>query len=196
MLIRLAGRALAGLTEDAGPELRAALALDRTKPTLQLAASTAAICHQPEIALPIMADLARDYPEDTVINKITLPQSRAALALGAHQPQAALDALEGAEAFDLVSPAAYLEGLAYLELRDGANAVHAFQRAVRYRGAALMGGAQDYGQAQLGLARAFNLIGDKISAKKSYEALFITWKNADTDLPQLMAAQKEYATLK
>ena len=37
--------------------------------------------------------------------------------------------------------------------------------------------------------------GDKAAAKKAYEAFFTTWKNADADLPLLLAAKKEYAAL-
>ena len=52
-----------------------------------------------------------------------------------------------------------------------------------------------YGQAQLGLARAYAMSGDKADAKKAYEAFFLTWKDADADLPMLVAAKKEYAAL-
>ena len=52
-----------------------------------------------------------------------------------------------------------------------------------------------YAQAQLGLARAYAMGGDKVNAKKAYEAFFTTWKNADADLPMLVAAKKEYAAL-
>jgi hypothetical protein len=49
--------------------------------------------------------------------------------------------------------------------------------------------------AQLGLARAYVMAGDKANAKKAYEAFFVTWKDADSDLPMLVAAKKEYAAL-
>ena len=52
-----------------------------------------------------------------------------------------------------------------------------------------------YAQAQLGLARAYAMGGDKADAKKAYEAFFSTWKNADSDLSMLQAAKKEYAAL-
>ena len=39
------------------------------------------------------------------------------------------------------------------------------------------------------------MTGDKASAKKAYEALFVTWKDADADLPQLLAAKREYSAL-
>jgi hypothetical protein len=39
------------------------------------------------------------------------------------------------------------------------------------------------------------LAGNKAAAKKAYQDLFETWKHADADLPQLVAAKKEYAAL-
>ena len=37
--------------------------------------------------------------------------------------------------------------------------------------------------------------GDKANAKKAYDAFLQTWKDADSDLPMLIAAKKEYAIL-
>jgi hypothetical protein len=37
--------------------------------------------------------------------------------------------------------------------------------------------------------------GDKPNAKKAYESAFAIWKDADPDLPMLVAAKKEYAGL-
>jgi eukaryotic-like serine/threonine-protein kinase len=37
--------------------------------------------------------------------------------------------------------------------------------------------------------------GDKAKAKAAYQAFFDLWKNADPDLPQLVAAKKEFAAL-
>jgi class 3 adenylate cyclase/tetratricopeptide (TPR) repeat protein len=196
LLCRLCGRTMADLPAiDTSGQIKAALALDQTKGTLEAAAIVAATCNQPEIAQPLLTQLAHDYPDDTQINQIWLPISRATLDLRANRPQAALQELQGSEPFDLISGAAYLRGLAYLQLKDGPDAVTAFAKATKYRGAAVASQAQDYGQALLGLARAYLLTGDKDSAKKTYEALFATWKDADADLPQLVAAKKEYAGL-
>jgi phage tail tape-measure protein len=43
-------------------------------------------------------------------------------------------------------------------------------------------------QAQLGLARAYAKGGDKADAKRAYDAISLTGKNADADLPMLVAA--------
>jgi eukaryotic-like serine/threonine-protein kinase len=45
------------------------------------------------------------------------------------------------------------------------------------------------------VAWAYALGGDKANAKKAYEAFFLTWKDADADLPLLLEAKKEYAAL-
>ena len=47
-----------------------------------------------------------------------------------------------------------------------------------------------YAQAQLGLARAYAMGGDKANAKKAYEAFFTTWKDADADLPMLRGGEE------
>jgi eukaryotic-like serine/threonine-protein kinase len=47
----------------------------------------------------------------------------------------------------------------------------------------------------LGLARAYAMAGDKVNARKAYDAFFVTWKDADPQLPMVVAAKKEYAAL-
>jgi hypothetical protein len=53
-----------------------------------------------------------------------------------------------------------------------------------------------YAAAQVGLARAAKLMGDSARAMKTYEQFFAFWKDADPDIPLLLEARKEYATLK
>ena len=195
-LSRVTGRLIAGLPVETKTEVRSSLALDHSRISMLGAAEAYALAHLSNEADGIMAQLKRDHPEDTVVNQIWVPVCRAFAAMSAHDPEAALRALDGCEGYYLVSPSEYVRGLAYLELKDGPHAVEAFSRATKYRGAAVNNFCQDYGQAQLGLARAYLLTGDQTSAKKSYESLFATWKSADTDLPQLVAAKKEYAALK
>jgi class 3 adenylate cyclase/tetratricopeptide (TPR) repeat protein len=190
----VSGRALANIEEDCSGDVNSALAKDKSKQTLVLAAFTAALCNDTRTATPLLSSLTKAYPSDTLITQVSVPQSRAALALAAHKPAEALHELEESQPYDFVSPGAYLRGLAYLDLHDGANAVAAFKSATRYRGAALQC-CQDYPQAQLGLARAYAMTGNKDAAKKAYQDVFATWKNANPDLPQLVTAKKELAAL-
>ena len=196
ILSRVSGRALAGNCQNAAQSVKAALALDRSKPTLIQAAFTASLCNDRADAVPLFAKLAKDNPEDTIVQLVILPESRAALALAAHQPAEALHNLDSAKPYYFVSIEAYLEGLAYLDMHDGTHAIEAFQRATKYKGNAAMAGLQDYGPGLLGLARAYAMAGNKAAAKKAYAQLLDVWKDADADLPQLLAAKKEYAALK
>ncbi len=195
LLNLVSGRGFAGMCQDSEARMKRALSLDKSKPTLRQAAYTAAICGDAKTAEPILKDLDKTYPEDTPIQGITIPESRALLDLAAHKPADAVSELEKAKAYDFASPGAYLRGLAYLDLHDGPNAVIAFQRATQYRGVALVGQYQTYPQSQLGLARAYAMQGDKAHARTAYQTFFDTWKNADPDLPQLIAAKKEFAAL-
>jgi hypothetical protein len=49
--------------------------------------------------------------------------------------------------------------------------------------------------AHLGIARADVLSGDTAKAKTAYNDFFALWKDADTDIPILIAAKAEHAKL-
>jgi len=49
--------------------------------------------------------------------------------------------------------------------------------------------------ARLGLARAYSLQGDKMRTLKAYQDFLTIWKDADSELPVLIAAKAEYAKL-
>jgi hypothetical protein len=46
------------------------------------------------------------------------------------------------------------------------------------------------------LGRALALTGDTAGARKAYQDFFALWKDADSDLPALVQARKEYEQLK
>jgi hypothetical protein len=141
-------------------------------------------------------DLSRKFPDDTLIQRAFIPLAKAFVALAAEQPREAIDDVEPAKSFILIYPVGYVQGLAYLQLHDASQAASAFRGATQSPGGNLMqSGVPFYAQAQLGLARAYAMGGDKADAKKAYEAFFTTWKDADADLPMLVAAKKEYAAL-
>ncbi|HEX3145635.1 MAG TPA: hypothetical protein VHQ64_16800, partial [Pyrinomonadaceae bacterium] len=50
--------------------------------------------------------------------------------------------------------------------------------------------------AHLGLARASVLTGDTVKARKEYQDFLAVWKDADSDLPILVEAKKEYERVK
>jgi hypothetical protein len=53
-----------------------------------------------------------------------------------------------------------------------------------------------YPLAHLGLARASALAGDAAKSRAAYQKFFTWWKDADSDLPILLEAKKEYEKLK
>jgi hypothetical protein len=49
--------------------------------------------------------------------------------------------------------------------------------------------------AHLGLARSYAMQGDTAKAKAAYQDFLTLWKDADPDIPILIAAKAEYAKL-
>jgi eukaryotic-like serine/threonine-protein kinase len=179
---------------DPEQTVKEALKLDKGKGTLIAAATALAACNEQKQANQMLDDLEKRYPEDTLIQELNVPQSRAWLAIKASDPQRALVLLERVGAHDAASYAPYLRGLAYLELKDARNAIASFQDATRLKGLAYSAGSP-YALGYLGLGRAYAMAGNKPDAKKAYDVFFSEWKNADSDLPVIAEAKKEYAQL-
>jgi hypothetical protein len=105
--------------------------------------------------------------------------------------------------FDSLYPA-YIRGLAYLESGDGRSAAGEFQKVIDNPGL-LLGECLEETDlprgyitgplARLQLGRAERLMGDKASARKSYEEFLAIWKHADPDIPIYKQAKAEYAGL-
>jgi serine/threonine protein kinase/tetratricopeptide (TPR) repeat protein len=179
---------------DPEQTVKHALQLDKGKVTQIAAATTLALCHVQKQADKMLSDLEKHYPEDTLVRELTVPQSRGWLALKAGDAQQALTLLERVRTHDQASFAPYLRGLAYLQLKDARNAIASFQDATRLKGIAYNTGSP-YALSFLGLGRAYAIAGDKANAKKAYDTFFTEWKNADSDLPVIAEAKKEYAQL-
>jgi tetratricopeptide (TPR) repeat protein len=195
LLTSAASRGMAGLCAENEAMVQQALALDKTKQTQATAVLAAAVCGNGKLALPMALELSKKYPEDTLMQGLHQPLAKAFVALAEGRAQDAVDAAEPAKPWDAIAPGSYVQGLAYLQLHDAGHALSAFQAATQFPGGGIVSLAPFYAQAQLGLARAYAMGGDKANAKKAYEAFLLTWKNADADLPMLVAAKKEYAGL-
>jgi eukaryotic-like serine/threonine-protein kinase len=189
-------RGLAGMCEGNAKVVEQGLALDKNKQTQELAAMTAAVCGNNKQSLPLVEELSKKFPEDTLVQDVFQPLVKAFLALAEGRPEEAVADAKPATPYDSLYPASYVQGLAYLQLHDAGQAVSAFQSATKFKAGSLSQTYPSfYAQAQLGLARAYTMSGDKQNAKKAYQNFFQTWKEADPDLPMLLAAKKEYAAL-
>ena len=88
----------------------------------------------------------------------------------------------------------YTAGLAALGERRAADAIADFEKIVTRRSDEVA--SPLYPLAHLGLARACVMAGDSARARKTYEDLFVLWKNADPDFPPLVAARREFGELR
>ena len=132
------------------------------------------------------------YPEDTVINSIWVPAIRAAMELQRGNAAQAIELLQPASRYEAAAEfwPQYLRGLSYLKLKRSGEAAAEFQKIRDNRGQASL--SPLYPLAYLGLARAWNLAGDTSRSIKARADFFAAWKDADSDLPILIEAKREY----
>ena len=175
------------------PELKSlvqtALKLERGRAALPRAALALALCGETGEAKTLMAELAKRYPEDTVIHSISLPVIRSAMELQAGNAAQALEQLQTVSRYEAAAEfwPQYLGGQASLKLGQGKEAAAEFQRILEHRGQGPL--SVLYSLAHLGAAQAAALAGDTAKGRKGYEDFFAAWKDADPDLPPLIAAK-------
>jgi hypothetical protein len=87
----------------------------------------------------------------------------------------------------------YVRGEAYLASHQGAEAAAEFQKILDWPGVAL--NEPIAALAHLGLARSQALSGNIANSRAAYNAFFFLWKDADPDIPVLIAAKSEYVKL-
>ena len=169
-----------------------ALKLERGRATLPRAALALALCGEANQVKPLIDELTKRYPQDTMINSTWLPVIRAALELQRGNAKQAIEELQPALRYQAAAEfwPQYLRGQALLQLKQGEAAVE-FQEILSHRGQAPL--SPLYPLAYLGLARAAALTGDIAQSRKAYEDFFAVWNDADSDLPVLRAAKHEVA---
>ncbi len=149
-------------------------------------------------------NLAKRFPEDTVVRFNYLPTLRAKLALLRSKPQQALDTLGAAAPYELGLPSfsyynwpnlypVYVRGEAYLAAHQGREAAAEFQKILDHRGIVLNEPIGALAHLQLG--RAYALQGDTAESRAAYQDFLTLWKDADPDIPILKQAKAEYAKL-
>jgi eukaryotic-like serine/threonine-protein kinase len=88
---------------------------------------------------------------------------------------------------------AYVRGEAYLAAKQGSPAASEFQKILDHRG--LVGACETGALAHLQIGRAYAMQGDTAKAKAAYQDFLTLWKDADPDIPILIAAKAEYSKL-
>ncbi|MFY9530541.1 MAG: protein kinase [Candidatus Acidiferrales bacterium] len=196
--------ALFGNAAKARQRAAAALSLPSGRDVLFGAALALAFAGDAVRAQALADDLAKRFPEDTVVQFNYLPTIRARLALNRNDASQAIEVLQAAAPYELGAPGTfafspclypvYLRGEAYLTAHQGREAAAEFQKILDQRGVVLNEAIGVL--AHLGLARAYALQGDTAKARTAYQDFLALWKDADPDIPILEQAKSEYAKLK
>jgi eukaryotic-like serine/threonine-protein kinase len=197
MLLQQAGRnATFGNCAPVSGIVTNALMLSHEQANLVAAANALAACGQAAAAQANMDEVEKAFPQDTLLNTISIPIARAQLELNRRNAAQVIQLLEAAKKYEVAGEfwPQYLRGQAYLKLGNGAQAAAEFKTIIDHRGWYPV--SPLYPLAELGAARAAVLSNDKVRARKYYEDFFTLWRDADSTIPILIAARAEYEKLK
>ena len=196
--------ALFGNAEEA--RRRATLAMTRSagRDVQYGAALTLAYAGDDRRAQELTDDLGKKFPEDTIVQFNYLPTLQAKLALSLGNASKAIESLRVATPDELGQTTSstyawtalypvFVRGEAYLATHQGAEAAAEFQEILDHRGIVLNEPIGALAHLQIG--RAYALQGNVGRAKAAYQDFLTLWKNADPDVPVLIAAKAEYAKL-
>jgi eukaryotic-like serine/threonine-protein kinase len=213
--------AVVGNAALAKQQAQAAPALSNGRDVVGYSAITLALAGDSAQATPLADDLAKRFPEDTIVQLEYLPMIHGAAALQSGNAAKAVEALVPATPYELgltltVGYPVYLRGQAYLKLGKASAAAAEFQKILDHPGA--IQNDPIGALAHLGLARAYAMeagigrVGTAASAvqagqspaadpaaltkaRTAYQDFLALWKNADPDIPILKQAKAEYAKL-
>jgi serine/threonine protein kinase len=204
-----------GNTAEGRQSAAAALKLSPSSANVQSEVALAlAMAGDSAQAESLAKDLDKRYPLSTQMQSLWLPPIRAQVALNKKDPAGALKALEattspqefGQIAFvnniSCLYPT-YIRGQAYLAAGQGAPAAAEFQKILDHSG--IVWNCWTGALARLGVARANALVAKssqganadagRVRSLAAYKDFLAIWKDADPDIPILIAAKAEYAKL-
>jgi tetratricopeptide (TPR) repeat protein len=156
-------------------------------------------------------DLGKRFPLDRQMQLVCLPAIQAQLALAKMNAAAGLNALQAASPIELGTLVSgntclyhvYVRGEAYLAAGLGSAAAAEFQKILDHSGIVL--NCWTGALAHLGVARAAALQAKtsqgtdadaaRVRALAAYNDFLTLWKDADPDIPILIAAKSEYAKI-
>jgi eukaryotic-like serine/threonine-protein kinase len=196
--------ALFGNAADGEQRAIAALGLSKSRDVQFGAALALAIAGNGARAQALVNDLAKQFPEDTIVLLIYLPTIQSQLLINGGDSSRAIVVLQTAAPHELATTPdvgllslslypVYVRGEAYLAAHSGSEAAVEFRKILDHGG--IVGNAPIGALARLGLARAYALQGDAAKAHAAYQDFLSLWKNADPDIPVLKEARAEYAKL-
>jgi serine/threonine protein kinase/tetratricopeptide (TPR) repeat protein len=153
-----------------------------------------ALCGDSARAREIASELQQKYPDSFDVVGFYLADIAGALALRDHDAAGALEALQPARAFDLVSLTPYLRGRAHMALHQDDVGIVDFQTILSHRGLTFIEGSDVYPAAQIAVAQAFADSGDSINSSAQYRRFLALWNTADPGNPLLAEARTHAGT--
>jgi eukaryotic-like serine/threonine-protein kinase len=192
-------------TSRSRQQVAPALAESPTRDVSVLAALAFSRIGDIDQAARLAQEVAERFPRNTAINRYWLPAIYASIEVARNNPAKALEDLQTTAPYELGSPLpqfevggslypVYIRGQVYLLLHQGKEATVEFQKFLNHRGVAVSCPLGALARLQLG--RAYALQGDTVHSRASYQDFFRLWKDADPDIPILIAAKAEYGKLK
>jgi len=196
--------ALFGNSSRAAEKTASALTMASNRTVKFLAGLTLAWAEDSTRAENLADEMQKRFPLDTVVNGYQLPTLRASIEINRSNPGKAIEILEAAPPPVLgVGLGNYVRGQAYLLLHEPGKAAVEFQTILDHPGIVL--NLAIGALAHLGLARAYALQAKsaqgadadaaRAKARAAYQAFFVLWKDADPNIPILIAAKSESAKL-
>jgi tetratricopeptide (TPR) repeat protein len=184
-----------GNLREANKQAAAALDLARENQDVEpIAAEVLARSGDIGRAQQLAQDLAKRFPQNTLIQRYWLPKIHAQLAVFAKKPNDAVEQLRVAEPMEARScNYSYDRGEAYLKAGQASAAAAAFQQILDHPG--LVRNCIPGALARPQIGRAYAMQGNTAKAKAAYQDFLTLWKDADPDIPILKQAKAEYAKL-
>ena len=191
--------------KPAGAQQKAATALSlSTGRDVQFEAALALALIGDALRAQALADnMAKEFPENTLVQLNYLPTVRAQLALSRKDFSKAIEILQVAVPYELGAPGTpglppalypvYVRAGAYLAGHQGSEAVAEFQKIIDHRGLVVNEPIGVLAHLQIG--RAYAMQGDTTKARAAYQDFLTLWKDADPDIPILKRAKAEYSKL-
>ena len=172
-----------------------ALSLARSPLVVAVVAQIEAMSGDESKALKLADELARSRPQDLLVQSVAVPEVRAQIELNHGNAARALEILKPAEPYDhAAADVRLLRGKAYLANHQPQEAITEFLAAIKLRPLPFPP-LPDPWIAQVYLARAYAMQGEKEKARSAYQDFFTLWKDADPDIPLLQQAKAEYAKI-
>ncbi|MGB8476277.1 MAG: tetratricopeptide repeat protein [Candidatus Acidiferrum sp.] len=183
-------------------EAASALALSPTRDVQVLAGLAFARSGDLQRAQASANGIAKQFPENAVIQHYWLPTIRGAIELGRGHFDKSLQFLERTRGYEMSSIPplrgalypVYLRAQAYLRQGRGLEAAAEFQAILDHPGITLS--FPTGVMARLGLARSYALQGDRPKARAAYQQFFAIFKEADPAFAPLKEARSEYQRVK